>query len=412
MARRGERKRMLKKLHQRLPFGWGNITKLVLTHFFASLYFYAPVGTLYLQGKGLNYVQINSMWGIIMGTMFLTEVPAGIIADRMGRKRAINIALGLQVLGEVIYIFADGYLLFALAAFVGGLGFAFGSGCIEALVYDSLRAKKREAEMTKAMGLISAGQRLANVFAFAVGGIFMRQLTQTRFVTAIALTAFMVTIGWWLTFALQEAPVEQEDGQSTQSPLALLSDGVKLLQKNPQFRRLAWLSLATLPFRDYLSGLYQPYFVSVGVSPTWLGLALALASGLSVLGARYAYCFDTHLSTRWSLLLSTGLPGVLYLILAGTQHPTLVVIVFLLLYASTSLKLPILSAYLNQHIESHNRATVLSLLSMASGLYEALMGLLIGHLADRSLPWAFVFMGTAVLGGALLFGARGNKTKG
>ena len=29
-----------------LPFGWGNVTKLAMAYFFATLYFYIPVGTL------------------------------------------------------------------------------------------------------------------------------------------------------------------------------------------------------------------------------------------------------------------------------------------------------------------------------------------------------------------------------
>ena len=98
------------------PFGWGNITKLSIVYFFSTLYFYAPVATLYLQGRGLNYVQINSLWGIIVGTMFLTEIPTGMLADRLGRKRAITVALALQLLGEVIFVFADSYWPFALAS--------------------------------------------------------------------------------------------------------------------------------------------------------------------------------------------------------------------------------------------------------------------------------------------------------
>jgi hypothetical protein len=68
-----------------------------------------------------------------------------------------------------------------------------------------------------------------------------------------------------------------------------------------------------------------------------------------------------------------------------------------------SLKGPIFSGHLNRHIESKNRATVLSLISMFSGIYEALMGLLIGSIGDFSLTYAFAFMGAMVLVGSLLF---------
>jgi hypothetical protein len=50
------------------PFGWGNVTKLAMAYFFATLYFYIPVGILYAQSKNLNYLQINSLWGVLVGT--------------------------------------------------------------------------------------------------------------------------------------------------------------------------------------------------------------------------------------------------------------------------------------------------------------------------------------------------------
>ena len=135
----------------------------------------------------------------------------------------------------------------------------------------------------------------------------------------------------------------------------------------------------------------------------WLGLGLALASGLSIVGARYAYLLEARLGTKGSLLLVTGLPGILYLVLATTSHPTFLVVVFCILYGSMSLKDPIFSGHLNKHIESKNRATVLSLISMFSGFYVALMGLLIGRVGDHSLPYAFALMGAIVLIGAFLF---------
>jgi MFS family permease len=385
------------------PFGWGNIAKLSIAYFFSTLYFYIPVGTLYLQGKGLNYVQINSLWGIIVGTMFLTEIPTGVIADRIGRKRAINVALGLQLLGEVTYVFARGYGLFALSAVIGGLGFAFGSGCIDALVYDSLRARGREAEMSKAMGAIEAAQKLANLLAFSAGGVMVADLTQERFVTAIVLTACAVGIGFLVSFTIQDSDPGGRAGPTRGSSFALLSDGLRLLRDNVLFRRLALLSLATIPFRDYLGSLYQPHFVDAGVHPLWFGLALSLSSGLSILGARYAYRLEERLGAGLGTLLVTGLPGALYLVMAAVSHPAFSVLAFCALSSSMSLKTPILAGQLNRHIESRNRATVLSVISMASGFYVALMGLVIGRVADSSVPRAFVAMGSIVLAGALVF---------
>jgi MFS family permease len=67
-----------------------------------------------------------------------------------------------------------------------------------------------------------------------------------------------------------------------------------------------------------------------------------------------------------------------------------------------TIQAPIFFDYMNRHIESKNRATVLSLINMLSGVYVALMGLLIGFIADFSLPFAFLFMGGIVILSTLL----------
>ncbi len=387
------------------PFGRGNITKLQLIYFFSTLYFYIPVGTLYLRSRELTYLQINSLWGIIVFTMFLTEVPTGVIADRIGHKRAVQMALGFQLLGEVIYLFTRGYPGFVLAAIIGGLGFAFGSGCVEALVTQELQASGSASEMSKAMGGIEAAQRLANLLAFAMTGLIIRTLTLTQFIRAVALTAGMVGVGFALTFTL-DIPADDRadaasDGDDKVSGLSLLRQGLQLLRENRVFRILALVSLLTIPFRDYLGSLYQPYFVRAGVASVWFGPALSAASGLSVVGARYAYWLEARMGKRLGLLLAVGLPGLLTLVMAGISHAAGSVALFCLVYGATSLRSPLISARLNAHISSANRATVLSLVSMLSGLYVAGMGLVIGRVADASIPTALVVMGGLVLIGTL-----------
>ena len=104
--------------------------------------------------------------------------------------------------------------------------------------------------------------------------------------------------------------------------------------------------------------------------------------------------------------MATALPGLLYLAMAAVVHPIFSVPVFCALYGSMSLRGPILSGRLNAHIASENRATVLSLISMFSGIYVALMGLLIGRIADVSVPYGLAAMGIIILAGSFLFRAR------
>jgi low temperature requirement protein LtrA len=122
------------------------------------------------------------------------------------------------------------------------------------------------------------------------------------------------------------------------------------------------------------------------------------------LGARSAHWIQERLGNVTSLLLSTALPGSLYLALAMAGQPWSAGTAFCLLYSSMSLRRPVFADRLNRHIESQSRATVLSLISMVSGAYVALMGLVFGRVADFSVPLALALIGCVVLAGSLLFG--------
>ena len=51
-----------------------NIKILHLFKFLSSLYFYHQIITLYFQARGLNYVQINSLCGIIVIAAFMIQI--------------------------------------------------------------------------------------------------------------------------------------------------------------------------------------------------------------------------------------------------------------------------------------------------------------------------------------------------
>jgi MFS family permease len=380
---------------------WDNNSKIILITFFSALYFYAPVGTLYLQSRGLNFLQINSIWAAIVGTMFFAEVPTGLIADKIGRKYSIIIALALQLLGEVLYIFAHSYLAFILIAIVGGIGFSFASGCVEALVYDSLKVDGKESEMKRVSGLMVSAGELARMSAPLAAALLITGVELSKFILLIVMTCVSVAIALLVSLTLREPKLPYDHPET--SPLQLLKDGIQLLRSNQSLQRIVLLSLLATPFVNYLTNFYQPYFLQSHVPTIWLGLALSLASLLALLASKYAYLFERRLGTKNAALIATLLPGLLYLLMAFVFHPVVSVVLFCFAYGSTSIQGPLFADYRNVHIESHNRATVLSLISMLSGFYVAVMGLIIGRIGDYSIPAAFVFMGIIVVLSALFF---------
>lgn len=375
---------------------WNNIHRLIFAKFLTTLYFYIPYMTLYFTGRGLNYVQINSMWGIIVFTMFVAEIPTGLLADRWGRRRAVQIAIFLQFIGELLFLFITDYWLLVIDAVISGVGFAFGSGALEALIFDTLKAEKREAEMNKVMGQINSAGYLGFIISFGMSGLLVPDANQTNISAALIATIVAVGLGFLVTLTFKPEKGEQAALQEKSSPITLLKDGLKLLHRNHALQRLVLLSVLTIAFWDYLITLYQPYFQNIRVPDSLFGPTLALASLMAFFASRNVHKLERRIGPRWSLLIATLGPGVLFLIMFVNRLPWVGVLAVVLFRGFNALKHPLFADYNNRQIDSHNRATVLSIISMITGGYTAVMGLVIGAVADRWLLGAFLFCGVLV----------------
>jgi MFS family permease len=302
--------------------------------------------------------------------------------------------LSLQFLGEFIFIFADSYLLIVSVCVIGGLGFSFLSGCFEAMMYDSLKANGREKEMQKVTGLNGSFALAATMIGSVIGGFITADLQLSNFVQAIILTAFFVFLSVLASSLLKEPAPEY--GRSKVSSFELLKDGLKLVRTNRHLQRIILLSLLATPFINYLLNFYPPYFVEAKVNGFLFGIALALASLLGVFTSKYAYLFEKGFGVSKGVFLAVLLPAVFYFLLAFISHPVISIVLFVCGFAAMHIQKPIFSDYLNRHIESKNRATVLSLVNVVSGCYVAAIGLVIGMIADLSLSYAFIFMGSII----------------
>ena len=92
----------------------------------------------FFLSKGLNYTYAVLLDSFSAFTAIVFEIPSGILADKMSRKKLI-------VLGEIAiisnYIFllcSHSYLCFVFGALISGIGQACLSGTGEAMIYDEI----------------------------------------------------------------------------------------------------------------------------------------------------------------------------------------------------------------------------------------------------------------------------------
>lgn len=118
----------------------------------SSLNFSSAIWVVYMISKGMNLLQVGIAEALLHITMFITEIPTGLLADIIGRKVLRLISVILSIISTIIMITSDSFFLFCIAFIITGLGFALDSGCGEALIYDSLKLVGQENEYKKIAG--------------------------------------------------------------------------------------------------------------------------------------------------------------------------------------------------------------------------------------------------------------------
>jgi MFS family permease len=384
----------------RLP-SFDNVTKVTLVYFCTRFHLYIHAYALILLQRGLSLVEISTIESVVIATIFLAEVPTGVLADRLGRKWAVMLSTVFLMLGELIFLFSTHYTQYLILAVFTGIGFAFGSGAIESLIYDSLPADNRSEHMTRAMGRYHAVGQVAFFLSPIVGALILGELAADRVQVVIFLTVMVLVVGVLISLTLREPP--KTEATERQSARAIFVSGLAELRQSPRLQRIVLLLVFTMPFGGALvTTLAPPYMDQNGVPPFWVGLALSFGSLLAALAQANVHRIERILGERNGLVALTLLPGVMYLLLASAAGAPPVWLIITFMYATNDLKAPLFSAKQNALISDGSRATVLSMINMVVNLFVAIAAPIYAALAMRSLPLAFAAIGAVIIGASAL----------
>ncbi|MBI1282235.1 MAG: MFS transporter [Anaerolineaceae bacterium] len=373
-----------------------NINKLIVINFCSRFHLYIHVYALLLGSRGLSLLQISTIESVVIATLFLMEVQTGVIADRIPRRWSVTASLFLMMSAEALFLFSRSYPLYLLVAVFTGTGFAFASGAVESLIYDSLPADNRDAEMKRVMGRYGSIGQIAFFLSPIVGSFIIGDMAPERFNIAIALTVLALFVGVAVSLTLHE-PQALHTKRQTNS-LSILRQGWRELYHNPPMQRLALMTIFTATFTGALVTTYAAFYMSKhNLSPLAIALALSIGSLLAAVTQHSAYRIERWLGKRWSLLLLTLLPGISYLVLAFSTAPYLIWFIIVWMYATNDTRVPLISAYQNALISSENRATTLSLVNMFLNIFVAVMGPIYATLGTINFAFAFIAMGLVIL---------------
>lgn len=379
------------------------ILKIYLLNFFCSLFFISPVIVFFYQSRGLDFSQILFLESVLTISIFLFEIPTGVFSDRFGRKKSIVAGAALNLLSIILFILARNYIVFVTCFAISGIAITFFSGTLEAIIYDNLKSMGKEDQMNKAIGSLGAFSSFAALVAPIIGSILAKDLKEEQFRLLLYLTLLGTLIGFIVSLLIREPKSRNANSQSS---FRIFKQGFILIKENQYLRQLVMLNVFSSPFLYCLLYLYQPFLKRAGVPIAFFGTIAGIATALEIISQKMAHRVERKIGTKRFILLVTVIPGVMYLLMSLTYDPFWSVLIFILIRGVIAFRWPAFSDYLNREIPDEIRATALSIISMFGSFYLVVMRIVIGKIADRSLSFAFVVMGSIIIATSVILEIR------
>ena len=178
----------------------------------------------------------------------------------------------------------------------------------------------------------------------------------------------------------------------------LLGAGLRKLRSNASLRALVADMVGTNALVFLIIWLYQPLIERAGVPLAYFGavhatLCVAQIAILSRIGDLERWIGST---SRY-LWMSALLPGAAFVALGLSQHLAVVLPAILIAAGFGLTRSTFLTSYMNRYIDSAERATVLSSVSMLRMLAIAIINPIAGVLADWSLSGTLLILGISAI---------------
>lgn len=292
---------MLKsKLHKRL-------LPLYLASFFQGFVLWFAIEKVFMTSIGFDATSIAMVVIVLNVTLFLLEIPSGIVADRWSRKGVLIVSALAFIAASLLLGLSDSILEYTLATILFGAHFALLSGTYDSIIYDTLleeTGKRDNYEKYYGYSVLAASAGL--VISSLLGGIVASGYgLPAAYLWSIP--GGIATI--YCLFLFREPTLHQEvvDAQLTRH----IKDTFKIVLRKGSF---AWLLLAIVSFSLVLQFLLD-------VDQLWpLALALPLIlygplNALLLLGYGIGAPLAAKLSKSNLLLAASCVLSIIFTIL-------------------------------------------------------------------------------------------------
>ena len=363
-----------------------------------------PFLTITPVDRGLSLAQVGAAFAVHGAVALLLEVPSGVLADTLGRRRVLLAGAALTAASLAVFAFAD-----ALAAFVASLaalatGRALISGALEAWYVDSLRALDPAAPLAHGLTRGTAAEGVALALGALAGGVIVMvsDYTYAGLAASAAGLVYLVAVAALVhethppshehhTGARVRERVRSVLATARAEAAASVTVRMVLVAAAAFGISLASVELLWQPRLGELLATDGSHGLTFGVLSA--GSMLVVAIGAAAVGPRMRRRIPVRSVYLGSMLMTAACIALLGL----PDSTALFAVLYLLVYLGAGAAEPLHSELLNEAVGSEARATMISADALAAQAGALVANLGSGLLASASSPAVAWVVGAAVL---------------
>lgn len=351
-----------------------NVYLMYIIIFLQGFVFYGPVATLFREARGLSMSEIFLIESISWVLMIILEIPWGWFADRFGYKKTLIVVNSLFFISKIVFFVSNTFVLFLIERVILSLVFSGLSGCDTALIYGSIDEKDTQKVFGKYSAMGTLGFFLASVMS-----TFMVKVSMEF---SVLMTIFPYAIACLVTLFLVEVKTERSGDNIILSIKSAFKDKSIIIF-------IVSTALVVEVFQAVTVFLNQSIYLKNGIKPMYFGLILASIQVIKLMSIR-SDALSKKLGNNKSVRILMIVIIISCITLYITNSPLISILTILGISVSSAMMSPIVTDIENRTITVTNRATILSIYSMAGSLIASLGNLLVGQAAKNSVQAALV----------------------
>lgn len=362
---------------------------------------------------GLSPLQLVLVGTTLEISVLLFEIPTGVVADVYSRRLSVIIGFFIIGIGFIIEGAIPSFAAIIVAQVVWGLGYTFTSGATDAWIADELGEANLARVYLRSSQLGRAGSLVGVLLAVLIGS------AQINLPIILAGMGIM-GIGLLLVLVMPETGFKRTPAVERGSWHAMLDTfraGLRLVRGRRMLLAVLGIGLFLGLYSEGYDRLWTAHLLENFTFPAfggfqpvvWFGAVQVAGSLLSIAVSEWAMrrVRDGKPAVLARMVLAlNGLLVVALFAFAWAGDFALAFALVLLVDVLRSTISPIYSAWINQHIESNVRATVLSMAGQVDAFGQIAGGPVAGLIGDTVSIRAALTTSALILSPVLLLIAR------